>query len=410
MLLINAQPKKSITQQIIKIGYFTLFVFMLCLPSLSVSAQYEANSPDELQAQYQLLLELKAENAISEDVYTEKSTFLLQQADTKFHLDLDSGTSNSDIPIGNEEHQPSKRPSSASETKQRIDSFTTTLYVISALLLLALVGKVMSHFPPLLNELLIYSASILSLIFFHYEYWLLVAGFSLGSVISYSILSRISDDKEETKWVGWPLAITFAVLTLIFDNSIFGFCSILALLSTFGFIILIAPGRVTVGTQNDRITQSVYLTALSFTLTLLAWLVFYTDWFSPLLELRQPLQSFELGMLTLLPLAYFSGISQLSFFLLKERPWLRFSAELIGILSEIIVVTIALLYELQTMFWVGALFLMWNFLDKFYRLVYRHVSYVSGCTLFALFFAGIGALIKSNIDAIMPYLQFLGLL
>ena len=94
---------------------------------------------------------------------------------------------------------------------------------------------------------------------------------------------------------------------------------------------------------------------------------------------------------------------------MKEKPWLRFSAELIGLISEIAVVTIALLYKLDTMFWIAALFLMWNFLDKFYRLIYKHVSYVSACTLFALFFAGISALIKSNIDVIMPYLEFLGL-
>ena len=408
MLLINTQCKQSITQHMARVRHFILFVLMVTIPSLGLAAQYEVSSKDELQAQYQLLLELKAENAVSENVFTEKSTFLHQQAQTNFHFDLDSGTYTSDIPIGNA-HQISKQPSPISDTEQRIDSFTTALYAISALLLLALIGKVMSHFPPLLNELLIYGASIISLIFFHYEYWLLVAGFSLGSIVSYSVLSRISDDKEEAKWVGWPLAITFAALALIFDNSIFGFCSVLALLSTFGFMILVAPGRVTVGSQDERVAQSVYLTALSFTLTLLAWLVFYTDWFAPLLELRQPLQSFELGMLTLLPLAYFSGISQLSFFLLKEKPWLRFSAELIGLISEIAVVTIALLYKLDTMFWIAALFLMWNFLDKFYRLIYKHVSYVSACTLFALFFAGISALIKSNIDVIMPYLEFLGL-
>ena len=408
MLYFITYSLERLTQGFAKIKYLIICTLILLIPYLSIAAQFEVSSKNELQAQYQLLKDLKAQGTISDSVYNEKFTSLSQQATDNFNFDLESGVSLSDLP-SNKDINTDKVPDNSSDIEQRIDNFTTALYAISALLLLAFVGKFMSSLPPLLNEILVYSASIISLTFFHYEYWVLVAGFSLGSVISYSVLSRISDDKEENKWVGWPLAVTFFILALLFKNSIFGIFSILALLATFGFIILIAPGLVAVGTQDNRLRQSFYLTLFSFFLTLFAWLVFYTDWFAPLVELNKLLHPFEFAMLTLFPLAYFSGISQLRFFLLKEKPWLRLSAELIGLFSEITVITIALLYKLDTMFYIGVLFLTWNFMDKFNRLVFKHVSFVVGCTLFALLFAGVGALIRENIKLIKPLISFLAL-
>ncbi|WP_240224219.1 hypothetical protein [Rheinheimera hassiensis] len=365
-------------------------ILLILLPTISFATEYTPDSAAELRAQYQLLLELKAEDAITEAVFNEKSESIKQQAYSRYQTSLE------DMP-------------SASATEQRIDSFTSALYSISALLLLALVAKIMSYFPAILNEALVYVASTVTLLVFHQEYVVLVAGFSLAGVLAYSINSRIEDSGTARRWTGWLLMLVLGILAWCFDNSVFGVCSVIAFVYSLGFVILITPGMIAVGVNEARITVVLRLAFACMLLTLLAWLIFYTNWLSALMPVRQTLHAFELGMLTVLPLAYFTALGYLSFFLLKHRFWLRFIAELAALISGLAVIIIALLYQLDTMFWVGAVFMLWNLMDKFHELVYKRVSFTAACTLFAVIFGGSAAIIKSNMAIIMPHLAFLNL-
>ena len=367
-----------------------VFILLIFLPFISQAAEYRPDSAAELRAQYQLLLELKAEAAVTDAVFNEKSENLKQQAYSRFQISLE------DMPV-------------ASATEQRIDSFTSALYSISALLLLALIAKIMSHFPAGLNETLVYVASSLTLLVFRQEYTVLVAGFSLAAVLAYSINSRMEDSGKARQWTGWLLMLVLGILAWCFDNSIFGVASVIALVYSLGFVMLITPGMIAVGVEDTRISVVLRLAVTCLVLTLLAWLIFYTTWLPDLLPLKQRIQAFELGMLTVLPLAYFTALGYLSFFLLKSRFWLRFTAELLALVSGLSVIILALLYQLDTMFLVGTVFMLWNFMDKFYQLVYKRVSFTTACTLFAVIFGGSAAIIKSNMAVIMPHLAFLNL-
>lgn len=365
-------------------------ILLILLPTISFATEYTPDSAAELRAQYQLLLELKAEDAITEAVFNEKSESIKQQAYSRYQISLE------DMP-------------SASATEQRIDSFTSALYSISALLLLALVAKIMSYFPAILNEALVYVASTVTLLAFHQEYVLLVAGFSLAGVLAYSVNIRIENSGTARRWTGWLLMLVLGLLAWCFDNSVFGVCSVIAFVYSLGFVMLITPGMIAVGVNETRIVVVLRLAFACLLLTLLAWLIFYTTWLSALMPVRQTLHAFELGMLTVLPLAYFTALGYLSFFLLKHRFWLRFIAELAALISGLAVIIIALLYQLDTMFWVGAVFMLWNLMDKFHELVYKRVSFTAACTLFAVIFGGSAAIIKSNMAIIMPHLTFLNL-
>ncbi|MGP9801118.1 hypothetical protein [Rheinheimera sp. NSM] len=366
------------------------FYTIIFLPVISLAADYKTDSAAELHAQYQLLLELKAEAAITEAVFKEKSENIKQQAYSRYQISLE------DMPV-------------ASATEQRIDSFTSALYGISALLLLALIAKIMSYFPAGLNETLIYVASIVTLLVFHQQYVVLVAGLSLAAVLAYSINSRMEDSGKARRWTGWLLMLVLGILAWCFDNSIFGICSVAAFVYSLGFVMLVTPGMIAVGVDEARIAVVLRLAFACLLLTLLAWLIFYTTWLAALMPLRQTLHAFEPGMLTVLPLAYFTALGYLSFFLLKSRFWLRFIAELVALISGLAVIIIALLYQLGIMFWVGAVFMLWNLMDKFHQLVYKRVSFTAACTLFAVIFGGSAAIIKSNMAVIMPHLAFLNL-
>ncbi|MEH8018940.1 hypothetical protein MN202_16985 [Rheinheimera muenzenbergensis] len=276
-------------------------------------------------------------------------------------------------------------------------------------MLLALVTKIMSYFPAILSEALVYVASAVTLLVFHQEYVVLVAGFSLAGVLAYSVNSRIEDSGKARRWTGWLLMLVLGILAWCFNNSVFGVSSVVAFVYSLGFVMLITPGMIAVGVNEARIAVVLRLAFACLLLTLLAWLIFYTTWLPALIPVRQTLHAFELGMLTVLPLAYFTALGYLSFFLLKSRFWLRFIAELAALISGLAVIIIALLYQLDTMFWVGAVFMLWNLMDKFHELVYKRVSFTAACTLFAVIFGGSAAIIKSNMAVVMPHLAFLNL-
>lgn len=375
----------------------TILAFSITISFVCSATEYQPSSLSEVQAQYQLLLELKQEQAIDNDVFDSKTAELRKRAKEDFDVDITKSTTYT------------------GDAGNRIDDFSTALYVISSLLFLALVlyllskfSYLLSYLSPIAKETFVYVIAAIGLIFFHYGYWLLLFGFLLSGVICYSIASRISDERNLFHWLGWPLTIIFLSFALLFDNSVFGFCCVLALLFTFKFIVTVSPDMIIVSSFENSTAFVFLLTIISFILSLLAWLIFYTPWLPHVMILRNYFQPFEVGMLTLFPLSYFFGVNQLRFFLLKEFVMLRVITELVGLASELMMITIALLYQLNVMFWIGALFLTWDFLYNFYHVVYSRLGFVMACGIFSLLFAIIAAVIKSNMELIVPYLSFLG--
>lgn len=358
--------------------------------ALSAEASYQPGTLAEVQAQYQLLLQLRQENSISDNTFQGKYLVLQSLAKNQYDVELN------EIEL-------------QSAAENRIDRLGSGLYAISAILLLGLVVKLLSYLPAIVNEVVVYSAAIVVLGGSDSEYLTLVGGFTLAGVLLYSIHSRVTFGPGYYYATGVPLTIAFFLLAIIFDNNIFGFACTLAFLFSFGFLIVVFPGAVIVGSPEGRLATTFYLTVLSLLFSLLVWLTFYTPWVAEASGLQRFLTPFKEGMLINFPLAYFAGVSQLRFYLLGNRPWLRLIAESVGLFSELAMLTLALLYQLDVMFWIGSLFISWNCMDKFYRLIYRRFSFTASCTLFAILFGGAGGLIKYNMDTIKPYLEFLGL-
>ncbi len=275
--------------------------------------------------------------------------------------------------------------------------------------MLALVAKIMSYFPPIMNELIVYSASIICLVASHSEYLILFSGIALSGVIYYSFAKRLSDERDIYIWIGCPLTITFLVLTIAFSSSIFGFFCIIAFLFTFKFAIVIMPGLIIAQSSDNGLKATILVTLLSLILVLATWEVFYTSWLPLNSNQSAVLLSFKPAILSLLPLAFFFGMTRIRLSFHDKHLSIRLLAEIVGFISELALISLALLYQLSFMFWIGVLFLIWHLLEKFYRLIYVKVSFVLACTIFAVIFGSIAAIVKINMYFILPYLTSLSL-
>jgi hypothetical protein len=68
----------------------TLFIFLfIFIPALSFAKNYEPKDISELRAQYNLLVDLRNDEAISESVFDTRATALKQLATEKYHVNPD---------------------------------------------------------------------------------------------------------------------------------------------------------------------------------------------------------------------------------------------------------------------------------------------------------------------------------
>jgi hypothetical protein len=68
----------------------TLFIFLfIFIPALSFAKNYEPKDISELRAQYNLLVDLKNDEAITESVFDTRATALKRLATEKYHVDPD---------------------------------------------------------------------------------------------------------------------------------------------------------------------------------------------------------------------------------------------------------------------------------------------------------------------------------
>ena len=68
---------------------------------------------------------------------------------------------------------------------------------------------------------------------------------------------------------------------------------------------------------------------------------------------------------------------------------------------------LSLIYEINSMFWIGALFMFWDLVDKYYELVYKRVDFVWAGLVLVGALTGLGYVIQVYRFNIMESLKFL---
>lgn len=269
-----------------------LFLFLtLLLPLATFATDYEPKDVSEIRAQYNLLVDLKNDKAISESVFEDKTTQLKQLATEKFQVNLDGMDLQQVVPA------------------QRIDWIGSAFYVVSALLLLLLILPLLKKFEKPIRKLIMaivnneflkilakklllfikktweffaYAILAISLFYFKNEFIVLFVSFLLSPLLSYSIYSRVKDKEESYRFYGnvtsWSLTIIWGLIAYFFNNAFVGFMSVAAFISSIGFALVMFPGVIGIGFKKHNGPFVLRLTGFTFVLSLFSWLLFYTNY------------------------------------------------------------------------------------------------------------------------------------
>jgi hypothetical protein len=425
-----------------RLYYFLLFALLPFLFSFSPNS--EPSSVAEIQAQYRLLVDLHEQEQISPAVFDERATYLQALAKERFDLSLEGLAMEQVV------------------TVQRINWIATALYVGAALLVFVLLGPLLrklwrplrrffrhlwaldwvrkaldtlARIVQLLWEPLAYAVLIACLVFYPYEWLLVFAAFALGSLISYSCMSRAythkdlpnaqPDDTESTpasyererksllrmgRLASWLVTFVWVGLAYYFDHAWIGFMAVAAFVSSMGFVLMLWPHTIGLGFKQHEASYILPTTIFMLLLTVVSVLIFHTDYLPALSQLRISLRMYEVGLLSLVPLVYFLGLGYTAFFTFGRKAALykqvlaRALAFIIGYLS----VAAGLLYGVGSLFWIGLFFMVWFTADLYFELVYRKIDVVwSGLVLAGVLGAG-GWWLNNNLSTVLEFAAKLG--
>lgn len=399
-----------------------VFFIVLAIPLFVHAETYEPKDVSEIRAQYNLLVDLRNAREISEEVFIEKTDHLKALAEQKFNVNLEG--------LGLQQLV----------SAQKIDWVTYALYVVSVLVILAilipLIKRIMSYFIYLFNRVVrffqnnrfiiallnkivsflkrawepcAYILIALVLYIFQNEYIVLLTSVLSGALLTYSVLSRNENYKRSrrVKMTSWLLTALWGGLAYFFNNAFIGFITVAAFVTSLGFEFLMLPGMISIGFRKNEPLFVIRLTGIAFLLSVFSWLLFYTGFVPALDVIRNSLGVFKTGMVSLVPLVFFTGLGYMSFFLYRRKPVVRILCELLALACGTAVLILSLMYEISSMFWIGLIFMFWDLVDKYYELVFKRVDIVFAGLILACVLAGMGHFIQSYRLVIMEALKFL---
>lgn len=403
---------------------FVYFCFLLCLCAMVQADEYVPKDVSEIRAQYALLQGLQQAGEISADTFKQRSQTLIVLAEKEHSIKLEESELAQITSI------------------ERFDWLGSTLYVLSAILVLVLLGPLVKKFArPFMrylhvliyffrnNQLIRYLARKLlafiewsweffaylilasALYFFGHEYVVLLVSFLLGTLVSFSVFFRISELRREhfSKITAFILTILWGGIAVYFDNELVGFMAVAAFVTSIGFIIIFSPRTIGIGFSECSEGYILSLTRFTFVLTLITWFLFYTDYIPALAPVKEIMRVFRVGMTSLIPLTYFVGLGYLSFVVRQSSKTRAIIRELVSLVSGIAILIISLFYNIQNMFWIGLFFMAWDLVDKYYNYIYKRMEFVWAGLILAIFLGVSGYLLKANIDTVMNVLRPLGL-
>jgi len=399
---------------------FVYFWFLFCFCAMVQADEYIPKDVSEIRAQYSLLQSMHQAGEISADTFKQRSQSLIILAEKEHNIHLDENELAQITSIG------------------RFDWLGSTLYVLSAILVLVLLGPLVKKLSrPFLRYLraLIYffrnnqvirylvhkliAAINFSWEFFSYlvlaaalyfsghEYVVLLVSFLLGTLVSFSVFNRVNESLRErfSKITSIILTILWSGIAVYFDNELVGFMAVAALVTSIGFIIVFSPRAIGIGFSECSERYILSLTRFTFVLTLFTWFLFYTDYIPALASAKEIMRVFRVGMTSLIPLTYFVGLGYITFVVHHQSRAVAIIRELVSLASGISILIISLFYNIQNMFWIGLFFMMWNLIDKYYTYIYKRMEFLWAGLILAIFLGVSGYLLKTNIDIVMDILK-----
>ncbi len=399
---------------------FVYFCFLLCLCAIARAEEYVPKDVSEIRAQYALLQGMQQAGEISPDTFARRSQALIVLAEKEHDIKL-------------EENELAQITSI-----ERFDWLGSTLYVLSAILVLVLLGplvkKISRPFMRYLHALIYffrnnhiirylarkllafiewsweffaYLILALALYFFGHEYVVLLVSFLLGTLVSLSVFTRVKESLRErfSKITSVILTMLWGGIAVYFANELVGFMAVAAFVTSIGFIIVFSPRTIGIGFSECSESYILSLTRFTFVLTLFTWLLFYTDYIPALASAKDIMRVFRVGMTSLIPLTYFVGLGYLSFVVSHSSKTTAIIRELVSLASGISILIISLFYNIPNMFWIGLFFMAWDLVDKYYTYIYKRMEFVWAGLILAIFLGVSGYLLKANIDAVMDILK-----
>lgn len=393
--------------------HFRLYLFLLLVSFSTTILGFAPPTPKSMEAvraQYQLLESLHEEQAISTEVFQQKTQALQKIAKEQFDLDITGMQIEQVVPA------------------QRINWLATALYGISALLLLLFATLLFRQIQkPLLKwiramlkriveselfqltvrytvafvkaswEILSYFILASLLWQFPHEYSLLAVSTLGAGLISYSYFTRVSTTQVEQKPI--LLSVHSCLLLLLWGG--LGFWSQhywLGFLMTAALIYLFATISYFLFPKQERWLFS--LTAFNglATLGVLAWAVYGNG---------ASFQQLQAGALFLMPLAYLGNLIVIIFYIrTKHKRW-PILLELLFVASLVILLAAGIRLELNHLSWIALGFLTLYLLFRYFTLVLKKVNPIWGLLLSAGILGGVGYLLKTHLTTVMAWLSFL---
>lgn len=145
-------------------------------------------------------------------------------------------------------------------------------------------------------------------------------------------------------------------------------------------------------------------TAVSFAVLCVAWFVFYSGFLSEGHALVVFATPFQVGITLFMGVAFYVGLFTLSGLWFRRSSFYRI-ANLCTLIGGMGVIVIAFAYSMLGLFWIGCIVMLLWFGGKFYEIVYRKLDYVyTGAIVSAVLGFG-GYWIKLNMPAIVDFLS-----
>lgn len=398
------------------------FLGLLSLIVMSFAPIAPPNTVQELQAQYRLLDALHTQGQLTDSVYVRERQALETWALERFDLNLQSGGLDQAV------------------NAQRVDWLGSALYGAAALVLLAILAPLLrllvtwgrrwlrflwnwkplrialiqlGKFLIILWEPLAYSVLLGVLYLFPYELPVLVVSLILSSLVSYSVYHRVPKQQFQRFWttmLAWLFTVIWGGLAYIFEHTWVGVLTVGALITSLGLALLPLPGLQWMKESKFQLSFALRMLVVSLILTLITALIFHIDVVPIFTHLRIPLRPFELGLTTLLPLAYFLSLTYLTVadIFRKTSAWKRHLMRLIVFLLTVITLVLAVIFQIGSLFWMSSFFIIFWLSERYYTLLYKTTGPILTGLLIAAGLATGGYWLKRSLPEVVQFLTQLG--
>jgi hypothetical protein len=230
------------------------------------------------------------------------------------------------------------------------------------------------------------------------EYVSVIGAALLPGMLTVSFKKRCAgmDDQKKMSWIS---GVSFALWTLaafLQASRILGFLSVAALMFWLGFAISVFPGTIAFGFRANKVEYFARTSVVSLFLLVFAWLVFYTRVFPASLGLEKQLGYFRYGIFSIGSMGYYLGL------LILSSPWcgddnkFYVGANAAALTTGPLFLVVAFLDDIGFHFWVCVFYLVFLLTEKYYTFVLSRLGRIWGGALAAALFSLGGWWLKAN--------------